>query len=148
MPQVSKYPISKGVYARCWEIFAKTLINIKSSSDAELIVNDLLTPIERIMVSKRLAIAMLLKRGCEYQQIKEVLRVSSPTIAMVNNTLRFGSNGYNKAIENILLDENLKEFFNKTLQTLISPATKGKGGGTWRYLKKELEMKSKDKKPF
>lgn len=148
MGQISKYPISKDVYERCWEIFAKTLIGIKTSKDVDEIISDLLTPTERIMVAKRLSIAFLLSQGYEYREIREVLRVSFPTISMVNLALRYGNNGYKKAVDRILKDERLKDILNKTVQTLISPATKGKGSGTWRYLKQELEKKSKDRKAF
>lgn len=148
MTQVSKYPISKDIYARCWEIFTKTLIGIKNSQDVDEIVSDLLTPTERIMLTKRLAIAFLLTEGYEYREIEKILHVSFQTIAMVNNALKYGNNGYRKAVDRISRDENLKEILNKAARVLISPATKGKGSGTWRYLKQELEKKSKDRKAF
>lgn len=148
MTQVSKYPISKDVYERCWEIFTKTLIGIRNSKDADEIVSDLLTPTERIMLTKRLAIAFLLTQGYEYREINKVLHVSFQTVANVNNALRYGSNGYKKVVGRILRDEKLKEILNKTAQALITPATVGKGSGTWRYLRGELQKKSKDRKPF
>lgn len=148
MSQVSRYPISSEVYERCWEIFNKTLIGIKTSKDVDEIIGDLLTPTEKIMIAKRLSIAFLLTQGYEYREITKVLRVSFPTISMVNIGLKYGKNGYKKAVDRILKDENLKDFLNKTVQSLISPATKGKGSGSWRYLRSELEKKAKDKKPF
>ncbi len=148
MAQVSKYPISNEVYERCWEIFTKTLIGIKNSKDAEEIISDLLTPTERIMLAKRLSIALLLTQGYEYREITKVLRVSFPTISMVNLALKYGKNGYKKAVDRILRDEKLKEILNKTAQALITPATKGKGSGSWRYLRQELEKKTKDNKAF
>ncbi len=148
MTQVSKYPISKEVYERCWEIFVKILIGIRNSSDASLLIKDLLTPTEKIMMVKRLAIALLLIQGYEYREIIKLLRVSFGTIAFVKLSLENGSGGYKKAIDKILKDEKLKEILNKTAQALIAPATKGKGSGTWRYLKQELEKKSKGRKSF
>lgn len=148
MTQVSKYPISENIYNRCWEIFAKTLIGIKNSKDANEIVDDLLTPTERIMLTKRLAIAYLLTQGYEYREINKILHVSFQTVSVVHNSLKYGSNGYKKAVDRILKDEGLKEILNKTAQSLIGPATYGKGSGTWRYLKQELKKKSQDRKPF
>ena len=148
MTQVSRYPISKEVYDRCWEIFTKTLIGIRDSKDTNENIGDLLTPTERIMLTKRLAIAFLLTQGYEYREINKVLHVSFQTVASVNNALKYGNNGYNKAVGRILKDEKLKEILNKTAQVLITPATKGMGSGTWRYLKQELKKKSKNKKPF
>lgn len=148
MTQVSKYPISKDIYDRCWEIFTKTLIGIRDSKDVNEIVADLLTRTERIMLTKRLAIAYLLTQGYEYREINKVLHVSFQTVATVNNALRYGSNGYKKAVSRILRDEQLKEILNKTAQVIITPATKGMGSGAWRYLKQELKKRSKDQKPF
>ena len=148
MTQVSKYPISKEVYRRCWEIFVKTLISISNSKDADEIITDLLTPTERIMLTKRLAIAYLLTEGYRYREIEKILRVSFQTVAMVNNNLQYGSNGYKKAVGRIRRDEKIKEILNKTIQAVITPATKGMGSGAWRYLKHELQKKSKDRKVF
>ena len=149
MAQVSKYPISKDVYDRCWEIFAKTLVNIKNPDEAQEIINDLLTPTERIMLTKRMAIAMLLSQGYEYREVMKILKVSFPTISAVSNSLKFGGNGYKKAINNILKDEKMKEFFNQIAQNLVAiPAKSGAGSGAWKYLKQELHKSSKDKRPF
>lgn len=148
MTQVSKYTISKDVYERCWEILVKILIEVRTPNDASLLIKDLLTPTEQIMVVKRLAIAMLLMQDYEYRDIIKLLRVSFGTIAFVKLSLDHGSGGYKKALNKILKDEKLRQILNKTVQSLITPATKGMGSGTWRYLKQELEKKSKDKKPF
>ncbi|MBI2020295.1 hypothetical protein HYS94_02635 [Candidatus Daviesbacteria bacterium] len=149
MTQVSRYPISKEVYERCWEIFVKTLIGIHNVKDAEIVINDLLTPTERIMLVKRLATALLLMQGYEYREISKVLRVSLPTISAVNRSLRYGSNGYNKALSKILKDEQFAEFLNKMIQGIIAlPARGGIGSGTYRYLRQELQKRSKDRKAF
>lgn len=149
MAQVSKYPISKDVYARCWEVFIRTLIGIRSSDDAKQVISDLLTPVEQIMVVKRLAIAMLLTQGYEYREISKLLRVSFPTISMVKRSLEYGSNGYKKAINRILKDEQIQEFFNQTVQQLLAlPARGGMGSGVYRYLKQELVKNSKTRKAF
>lgn len=148
MTQVSKFLISDKVYKRCWEVFAKTLIGIKNTRDFQEIVEDLFTPTERIMFSKRLSIAMLLMQGYYYGEIAKVLRVSAPTITEVNMKLKY-SKGYRKAINKIMSDEKFIEYFNKLAQAVVSVgAVGGKGSGTWRSLKKELENKSGSRRPF
>lgn len=148
MTQVSKYLISDKVYKRCWEIFAKTLIGIRNSKDFQVLVEDLFTPTERIMFAKRLSIAWLLMQGYEYREISKVLRVSAPTIANINMKLKY-SNGYKSAVNGILKDEKFVEYFNKVAQAVVGiGAVGGKGSGVWRSLKRELEKKSSDKKPF
>ena len=146
MTQVSKYLISDDVYKRCWEIFAKTLIGIRSSKDFQDVVEDLFTPTERIMLAKRLSIALLLMQGYEYREISKVLRVSFPTISDINMKLKYNI-GYKKAIGKILKDEKFIDYFNKVAQAVVSMGTVGKGSGVWRSLKRELEKKSREK-PF
>ncbi len=149
MAQISRYPISKEIYQRCWEVFVKTLINIHSSQDAQQIIEDLLTPTERIMLVKRLAIALLLAKGYEYREIGQILKVSFPTVALVSKSFKYGNGGYRKAVEQILSDEKLREFFNQAAQKFVDlPSKSGMGSGSWRYLKQELQKSSQDKKPF
>lgn len=141
MAQVSNYPISKDVYDRIFEIFLKTLVNVKNDKEAKGLVESLLTPVERIMLTKRLAIAFLLEKGYKFREIQKVIKVSLPTIAAVNIARQYsGGEGYKNVVKKILRDEKINEFLEKSIHTLISiPATGSKGGGLWRYLKGELE---------
>lgn len=150
MAQVSKYPISKGVYDRIFKVFLKTLVNIKNPKDAEEFVESILTPVERIMLAKRLAIAFLLEKDYKYREIQRVIRVSLPTIASVNVVRQYMGNGYKKIISKILQDEKVKNFLETSVLKLLSiPAKGNKGGGVWRYLKGEVEReRKKNRNPF
>ena len=146
MAQISKYPISKDIADRIFDIFIKTLIKIRSESDAQNLANDLFSPTERIMFAKRLSIAFLLMKGYEYRKIRQILKVSLTTIASVNISLKFGSSGYKAILERISKEEKLEEFFlNIAEKSLSLPAKVPAGGGSWRYLLEEVR-KSKRKK--
>lgn len=147
MAQVSKYPISKEIYERIFEIFLKTLVKIRDQKEAEEFVESLLSPVERIMLAKRLATAFLLEKGYEYRQIQKVIRVSLPTIASVNFSRKYGGAGYKKAVAKILREEKINDFLEKAILKLLSiPATGTKGSGVWRYLKQEVEQERKKKR--
>lgn len=146
MAQVSRYPIRKEIADRIFEIFLKTLVNIKNKEEAEQLVADLLSPTERIMLAKRLSIAFLLEKDYRYDEIKKLLRVSSPTISAVNLARQYGSKGYRKLIDKISREESIDKFLRETAAKLVSiPATSAKGGEVWRYLKQELESEKKKK---
>lgn len=146
MTQVSRYPISKDIADRIFDIFIKSLIKIKDSTDAQNLADDLFSPTEKIMLAKRLAIAFLLMKGYEYREINKLLRVSLTTIASVNLSLKYGSNGYKAILERISKEEQLEEFFSGIAEKLLSiPASTGKGSGAWRYLRDEVR-KSRNKK--
>ena len=101
MSQVSKYPLSKETYDRIFEIFLKTLINIKDKEEGNSLISDFFTPTERIMFAKRLGIALLLEKGYDYQIIKSSLKVSSATIASVNQARQYGNNSYRNFISKV-----------------------------------------------
>lgn len=146
MAQVSKYPISKDIADRIFDVFIKSLIKIKNATDAQNLADDLFSPTEKVMLAKRLAIAFLLMKGYQYREISKLLRVSVTTIASVNLSLKYGSNGYKAILERISKEEQLEEFFLGIAEKLFSiPASGGKGSGAWRYLRDEAR-KSKDKK--
>lgn len=147
MSQVSKYPISKEVADRTFEIFLKSLVEIKNKEEADQFISDLLTPTEKVMLAKRLTIAFLLEKGYDYRTIQRIIRVSAPTITSVNIARLHGSEGYKKLIRKMLREEGINMFLEEgTLKLLSLSAPTKKGGGPWRYLKEELET-SKRKRP-
>ncbi len=146
MAQVSKYPISKDVADRIFDVFIKSLIKVKNVLDAQNLANDLFSPTEKVMLAKRLVIAFLLMKEYEYREISKLLRVSLGTIASVNLSLKHGSDGYKTILDRISKEESLEDFFSNTAEKLLSiPASGGKGSGVWRSLRDEVK-KSKNKK--
>ena len=150
MAQISKYPISKNIANRIFEIFLTTFTHLKNKEEADQFVSDLLTPTEKIMLAKRLAIAFLLERDYDYRTIQRILRVSTGTITTVSIARKHGSQGYRKVIEKILRKEALLKLFDSAVIKLLSaPAALERGRGAWTYLKRQAEKnKRKGKKAF
>lgn len=141
MPQVSKYPIRQEVYERIYELLLKTIADAHSLEEARLLLDDLLSPMERIMLAKRLAIAVLLAKGYQYKAIQGILRVSKPTVALVNLSLKYEGKGYKKFVEQVLKEEKMSEFWAKVGDLILGTMAQGKGSGHWRYLRHELRRK-------
>ncbi len=150
MTQVSRYPISTKVADRIFEVFLKTLVEIKSNKEADEFISDLLTPTEKIMLAKRLAIAFLLEKGYDYRTIQKIIRVSAPTITSVNNARKYGSEGYKRLVAKIIREEKLISFFEETVEKLLSiPSELEKGNGSWSYLRDKVKSRKwKNKKAF
>lgn len=150
MSQVSKYPLSKNIADRIFEIFLTTFVRIKNKEESDQFISDLLTPTEKIMLAKRLAIAFLLEKGHDYRTIQRIIKVSSGTITSVNISRHHGSEGYKRVIEKILKEESLIKLLDAAVVKLLSaPSTLEKGKGAWTYLKRQAEeKKKKNKKPF
>lgn len=147
MTQVSKYPISDKIYQRILEIFLKSLVKIETNDEAQQFIKDFLSPVEQIMLAKRLAIAFLLEKKYDFRQISKILRVSLTTIARVSLMRKIGGVGYQKIIHKLLNEEQLKDFLANIAETLTGLMTTGKGSTTWRHLNQELKNK-KQSKPF
>lgn len=150
MSQISKYPISKNIADRIFEIFLKSLIELRQKDEADEFISDLLTPTEKVMLAKRLAIAFLLEKNYDYRTIQKLIKVSAGTISSVNITRLHGSSGYKKLINKITKEEALMHLFEESVVKLLSiPSTLERGKGSWSYLKREAEnKKKKNKKSF
>ena len=69
------------------KLLTQIIADIHEEAEAEQLLNDLLTPSEQMAVAKRLGIAMSLVRGASYEEIKKRLKVSSATVAKVQESL-------------------------------------------------------------
>jgi len=146
MTQVSNHPISKAVADRIFDVFAKTLIGLKAKSDVDDFVDDLFSPTEKIMFSKRIAIAFLLMKGYSYRDINKLLRVSTSTIGAIGLSLKHGKGGYDRIINKIAKEEKLEDFFKAMVEKILSaPASSPTGGSVWRYLRDEVKRSRDDK---
>lgn len=116
MPQVSKYQLGKNTQTRLYKLFWETIAELRNPINAEEFFNDLLTPTEKIMLSKRLAIAVMLIRGYDYESIRTQLNVSPGTIGSISLWLKYSRQGYRKTVEKLLK----KEKFEKLLKNIDS----------------------------
>lgn len=148
MSQVSKYPIHKDVEKRIFEVFKNTISYLHSSEDIEDFLEDFLSPIEKIMLAKRISIAILLTKGYSYPSIGKILRVTPSTIANVSLSLKYSGRGYKKIVEKILSDEKRDEFWQK-IEDMLTETLPPKKGTDWSKWRSEYEReKWKKRKAF
>ncbi len=123
MPQVSKYPLSKNTEKRLYQLFWETIANLNDSAKTEEFFTDLLSPTEKVMLSKRLAIAVMLIKGYDYLTIRLTLRVSPGTIGSISVWLKYSGTGYRKVVEKLLKKEKFEDIVSKleSAAELIKP---------------------------
>ena len=143
MPQVSKKLLARKIELRMFAVFEKAIADLKNGDDIRNFLDDLLTPTEKIMLAKRLAIAVLLAKDYNYRQICDLLKLSSNTVTSVLKHQVINGRGYATIVKKILGDEESKEFFldlEKTISKLIShPARHGSIETRYFLKKKRLE---------
>lgn len=129
MPQVSKYPLPRDIEKRLYSLLWETIADLNNPNKSEEFFNDLLTPTEKIMLAKRLAIAVMLVKGYDYLSIKSILKVSPTTIGTVSNWMKYSGNGYRKVVEKLLKKEkfeNILENIDEALEIIIPEKTMAK----------------------
>ena len=145
MTQVSKYPISKDVYKRIFEVLSKAVANNKKEEDSLSFLREFLTPTEQIMLAKRLAIIFLLEKDYNYREISRILRVSTGT---VGKTALMYSDGVflPRVVKRIMSDEEMEKFWlgvgEKVTALFAAGGSKSK---SWVYLRDEIRKKNKGK---
>jgi uncharacterized protein YerC len=113
MGRVSKRKIDPEIEERLFKIFWGLLAKLKSSAEIQEFLKSLLSYTEQVMLAKRLAIAVLLSKDYNYEEIDQTLKVSKSTVGTVHKQLLIGAAGYKKAVEKILHQEKIEDFWDK-----------------------------------
>ena len=88
MAQVSKKSIKKNLKEKLETNLLIALSEIKNKNEALEFLTNLLSPTEKTMLVKRLAIGLLLLNGNTYHEIINFLKVSPPTINKISQQLK------------------------------------------------------------
>lgn len=141
MSQVSKYPVRKDVYEEIFETLLETIAGLTTKRSVASFFEEFLTPTERIMFAKRLAVGLLIAKGYDYKDIRELLRVSTATIASYSAYYKYGS-GYKEVINEILRNQKIEEFLLSLAEKISSAAAMGGSkSGSWIYLRNQIKKK-------
>ncbi len=143
MTQVSRIPLQKEVEKRVYEVLMECVMTTSTHDSVDHLLTDLLSPTERLMIAKRLAIALLLLKGYEQRVISHWLKVSLATVSKVSLAIQRGNNGYRIVIGSLLKKEKLEKFIQKiddTLADLMPPM--GKNWANWRRARWKKKVES------
>jgi len=80
MPHVSRKKLKKKVFIKIGEQLADTIAKANSARELRWVFKELITPTERVMLAKRLAIILMLERGYSFDIIQKTLKVTPQTI--------------------------------------------------------------------
>lgn len=124
MTQVSRIPLKKEIEIRVYEVLMESIAAATSHDVVTRLLDDLLSPTERLMIAKRLSIALLLLKQYDQRTISGWLKVSLSTVNKVSRALQVGRGGYQAVIGSILRKREFKAFMQKidaALGDLILP---------------------------
>lgn len=98
-----------------------------NKTEANSFLFSLLSDTERLMLAKRLAIALLLKEGIDHSSIADALSVTRETVYRIELSFLKRSSGFELAFQKIDQDEKLSEA-KKFLIAIASYSIKASGG--------------------
>lgn len=105
MTRVSKNRLQKNNEERIKRLFVETFAELNNKTEMAEFLNDFLTPTEKVMLAKRLAVAVLLLKKYSYISICKILKVSMGTVNNVNLWITHQPGGFKKQVEKILEKE-------------------------------------------
>ncbi len=148
MSQVSKRFLQKKTQDRIITLFTDSILLCDTREKSVSFLDDLLTPTEKVMLSKRFSIAFMLLENYDYSTICQILKVSRSTIGKVSYWLKEKGNGFREIYEQLKQKDFTREVINE-IQDIIEEFIASTRGQNWSISKKMLWQKRHDKiKPF
>lgn len=147
MTQVSKKFFKKDIENRVYEVLLESIASATSKGSVAILLEDLLSPTEKLMLAKRLSIALLLTKGYNQRAVSNILNVGLETINRVSRSMQKGAGGYAQVTRAIIQNEKLTSFLQKiddTLADILPP--RHRDWSSWR--RERWEAKVKATKPF
>lgn len=102
MPQISRRQLPQDRLNKVFELFFDLVAEVKSRSQAEKILKELLTPTEKVMIAKRIACFYLFYKGISLSQTAQLLRLSNSTVTYFKHIYENG--------------KTIQEFLNKRIK--------------------------------
>jgi len=146
MVHLSRFPIDDKKLSNVFSLLFEIVDSTSDQNDFLLLIKDIISPPEQIMVAKRMAIVYLLIKGVQNNDIVDYLKVSSATVA------KFSLLFYEKdtllilTIKRLLKKEKISNFFEDLFADLfIQPGIKiGHWQRHWQHKKRQIEREMID----
>lgn len=120
MTRVSRARLDQKRLEELKEHFSFLISSLNNSVEIENFFNEFLTEEEKIMLTKRLVLYLMLKRNYSAPEIQAALHVSYETIRTYQNQLQYKNSLFQKTIERLVKRERTKEFFEK-IDKILKP---------------------------
>lgn len=124
MVRNSRFKLDENVLEKLFDLFFEVVGKKANKGEFRKVIVDLLSPAERIMLAKRIAIIYLLLKKIDYYNICKVLKVSPSTVAKFS-LLMERSEGVVPTFKTIVKREKIGEFLEELFNDLYGPGVPG-----------------------
>jgi uncharacterized protein YerC len=140
MIRISYLKIKNEDYKKIFSIFYKVIGETENKNEFSKILFDLLTPAERIMLIKRIAVIYLLLKDVNYLTICKILKVSNGTVSKYKLLIE-SSSGIVPVLKKMIGNEKIWLFFEEIFSQIFYPGRPGINWTTAWEMKNALERK-------
>ena len=133
MTNISKDKLLPEAEKKLLKQFSNLFANI-SSNKASNLFSEVLTPSERIMLIKRVAIVLMLEEGFSTYKISKTLKVSDATVRSIRHC--YNQNEFAYILSAIKKSKFDYEKFWETVDILLRAGMPPRGRGRWQFLRK------------
>lgn len=138
MAQVSRRFVRPPVQEKMRRLLIECVRACQNEEQAADFLNGLLTDTEKIMLAKRISIALMILKQCSYSEIGDTLKVSAQTIWSVHRWLDRGGSLYRALLEELVSrDERKAQEYRDALQDAQHPWILPPRGVNWSEARKE-----------
>lgn len=127
MPHLSKEKIDDTAYRHLF-IELQKVVAQASTKNVQSVLSGLLTPTEQIMLTKRLAAAMLYRKGCSQYEVWQLLKISPSTASRLKHSYEIGDYDQLLKVVHAHTSVNLLD----VLEMVLSAGLPPRGKGRWR----------------
>jgi hypothetical protein len=140
MVQLSKRKIKPEAMNKMFNLLFDVLGKQGNKNSFNIIIDGLFSPVEKIMIAKRVAIFFLIIKGEEWKTIRDIVKVSLASVSKCQMILRNNSEMQN-TLNTLVNKKNLGIFIEELVLMIFGPGTAYiNWKNAWRR-KKELERK-------
>ena len=110
MTRISKKYIKEEIISKLYRLFFEIFSRTDGQQSFLLLIDDILSPSEKIMIAKRFGIIYLLIKGVDFRSIADTLKVSTATVLFYSFTYKDKKVQTTKIIEQMLKKEKVLNF--------------------------------------
>lgn len=124
MVRLSRFKLNDEQLEKLFSLFFQIVGRNKNKTEFQKIITDVLSPTERIMIAKRIAIMYLLMKQIDHRTICFVLKVSTATVAKFALIIE-KSVGVVPLFKKMLMNEKIVDFFQDVFNSFFAPGVPG-----------------------
>ncbi len=147
MTRISSRKLNPYIQEKVQEMFWHAIASTKNEAEAKDLIKDLLTTTEMVMLSKRVAVAYLLNKGVSFEEVGEIMKVSTTTVGAVALRIKNKEKGLSKFVFKLEKrrgkEKTIEEILDIFSHPLLFP------GLNWSRIQKErFKRKMERQEPF